>query len=81
MVREVGVHDDDEVARREFQAVDVGGAEAQFARARFQHDALGSVELLQLLGDLQGAVGRGVVDDDDFPVEVVLGEGAVKEPD
>ena len=36
MVREIRVHDDDEVARCELQAVDVGGAEAEFARARVE---------------------------------------------
>jgi hypothetical protein len=33
-MREVGVHDDDEVAGRELQAVDVGRAEAEFAGSR-----------------------------------------------
>lgn len=33
MVREVSVHDDDEIACGEFEAVDVGGAEAELAGA------------------------------------------------
>ncbi|KAI9148067.1 3-oxoacyl-(acyl carrier protein) reductase [Paramyrothecium foliicola] len=69
VVAEVGVHDDDEVARDELQAVDVGGAEAQLAGARLEDDVRG-VGLDELLGDLLGAVGGAVVDDDDFPVKV-----------
>lgn len=41
----------------------------------------GVVELLELLGDFEGAVGGGIVDDDDFVVEVVFGESAVEKPD
>ena len=70
MVREVGVHDDDEVARCELQAVHVGGAEAEFAGARFEDDAGGRVEFLELLGDGEGAVRGGIVDNDEFPVEL-----------
>lgn len=61
--------------------MDVCGTEAQFAGARTKDDMLGVVELLELLGDLEGSVGGGVVDDDDFVVEVVLCKGAVEEPD
>lgn len=79
MVREVGVHDDDEVAGGVFQAVHVGGAETEFAGARFQHDVCRGIDFLELLCDVEGAVGRGVVDDYDFVVEVagrVSGFGA-----
>jgi hypothetical protein len=69
-MREVGVHDDDEVARRELQAVHVGGAEAELACARADLDALGGVGFLELRGYFLCAVGRAVVDDDEFPVEV-----------
>lgn len=68
MMREVGVHDDDRIARCVFQAVHVRRAQAQLPRARFQDDAGGAVEVLQLLGDFEGAVRGGVVDDDDLPV-------------
>lgn len=73
MVAEVGVHDDDIVAGRELQAVDVGGAEAEFACARLQFDVLGADGGDELLCDFLGAVGRAVVDDDDFPIEVAGG--------
>lgn len=56
--------------------MDVGGAEAEFAGAGFEEDVGGAVEGLELLGDGEGAVGGGVVDDYYFPVEVaVVGEG------
>lgn len=70
MVREIGVHDDDEGARCGAQTVHVGGAETEFAGARAQEDVCGAVELAELLCDLEGPIGRGVVDDDDFVVEV-----------
>jgi len=73
VVGEVGVHDDDEVARRELQAVDVGGAEAEFAGACAQLDFGAAVGFLELFGDVLGAVWGAVVDDDDFPVEVAVG--------
>lgn len=73
MVAHVGVHDDDEVAPCEFQPVNVRGPQAEFARAGFEHDALGRVERLQLLRDGEGPVGGGIVYDDEFPVEVAGG--------
>ena len=78
MVREIGVHDDDIGAGGEGETVDVGGAEAEFAGAGFEDDVRGAVEFLELLGDCEGAVGGGVVDDDDFVVEGA-GAGAVSE--
>lgn len=74
-MREIGVHDDDEGAGCVGEAVDVGGAEAEFAGARFQHDVGGAVEFLELLGDGESAVGGGVVDNDDFVVEGAVGGG------
>ena len=73
VVGEVGVHDDDEGAGSELQAVDVGGAQAQLSGAGLEEDAVRGVEGLELSGDLLGAVWAGVVDDDDFPVQVAVG--------
>lgn len=70
MVRKVGVHDDDEVARGELQAVHVGRAEAELAAAGVQFDAVRAVGFDELFGDGLRAVGGAVVDDEDFPVEV-----------
>ena len=68
VVREVGVHDDDEVAGGELQAVHVGRAEAELAGARLEEDVwrVG----LELVGAGEGAVGGAVVDDYYFPVEL-----------
>jgi len=52
------------------QAVDVGGAETEFARARFQDDVVCAEGLLEGFGPREGAVGGCVVDDYDFPGEV-----------
>lgn len=73
MVREIRVHDDDEVARCELQAVHVGGAEPQFAGARADLDACWCVGFLELGRDFLRAVWGAVVDDDEFPVEVPVG--------
>ncbi len=70
MVGEVGVHDDDEGARGVLEAVDVGGAEAEFAGAGVEFYVLGAVGFDELFGDGLGAVGGAVVDDYDFPVEL-----------
>jgi len=70
VVREVGVHDDDEVAGRELQAVNVGGAEAELAGAGAELDLGAAVGFLELFRDVLGAIWGAVVNDDDFPVEV-----------
>ena len=72
MVAEVGVHDDDKSARGELQAVNVGGAEAELARARLEDDVR-RVGLYELVGDFLRAVGGSVVDDDELPVELAAG--------
>lgn len=69
VVAEVGIHDDDVVTFGELQAVDVGSAEAELAGARLE-DNVGCVCFDKLLGDILGAVGGAVVDDDEFPVNV-----------
>lgn len=69
VVAEVGVHDNDVVALGELEAVNVGGTESELACAGLQLH-MGSVELDELGGDILGAVGRTVVDDYEFPVDV-----------
>jgi hypothetical protein len=73
-VREVRVHDDHEVARRELQPVDVGRAEAELAGARLQEDVWG-VGFCELVCDDLGPVWGAVVDDYEFPVEVSVAGG------
>lgn len=76
-MREVGVHDDDIVARCELQAVDVGGSESELAGARADLDLGRCVGFLELSSDFLRAVGRAVVDDDEFPVKIASGERGV----
>lgn len=71
VVTEVGVHDDDEVARDKLEAVDVGRAEAELARPRLEDD-VGLVSLDELVRDYLRAVGRSIVDDDELPVEIAV---------
>ena len=68
MVREIGVHYYHVGSGGVFEAVDVGGAETEFAGAGFEDDARGGVEGLELLGYGEGAIGGAVVDDYEFPV-------------
>lgn len=70
MVGKVGVHDYYKGASCGAQAVDVGGAEAEFSGTGAEEDVFWGVEGLELGGDFEGAVRGGVVDDDDFVVEV-----------
>lgn len=69
VVGEVGVHNDDEVAGDELEAVDVGRSETELASAGLELD-VGRVDLDELLGDFLGSIGGAVVDDDEFPIEV-----------
>lgn len=70
MVTEIGVHDDHEVARCELETVDVGCSETEFASSGLEDDVVGAPYFLELFCNFLGAIGRSVVDDDDFPVEV-----------
>jgi hypothetical protein len=69
MVAEVGVHNDDKVARGELQAVYVGRAETQLAGSGLE-DNVGRVGFDKLVCDDLRAIGRAVVDDYEFPVEL-----------
>jgi hypothetical protein len=70
VVREVGIHEKDKVAGRELEAVAVGRAEAELPLARQDHDLGLAVDLLEILCDLQRAVGAVVLDDDNLEREV-----------
>lgn len=74
MVGEIGVHDNDKVARGELEAMDVGSSKTELAGARLEDDAVCAIDGDELLCDLLGAVGGAVVDDDYFPLELA-GEG------
>lgn len=80
MMAEIGVHDDDKIPPHEFQPVHVGGPEPQLSRSRFEDDAVGGVDGLELLGDVEGAVRGGIVNDDQLPVELTGSDETVSEP-
>lgn len=69
MVREIRIHDYDEVSSAKFQAMYVRSAESKFAGAWLEHD-MWAVGFGQLVGDDLCAVRRAVVDDDEFPVQL-----------
>lgn len=75
VVGEIGIHDDDEVARRELEPVDVCCAETKLACAGLEED-MRCVGFDELVGYDLGAIWAAVVDDDEFPVEVPA-QGAV----
>jgi hypothetical protein len=70
-VAEIGVHDNDEVARHKLQAVNVGSSETQLSGARLEDD-VGSVGLDELVGDFLCSVGGAVVDNDEFPIQLAI---------
>ena len=70
MVGEIGIHDNHKVASRELQAVDICRSESELSSARLQQDLVGAISLDELLSDVLSAVGRSVVDDDEFPIEI-----------
>lgn len=70
VVAEIGVHDDNEVAGAEFQAMDVSGSQAELACAGLEDDVFFAIELLELLRDLEGAVRGSVVNDNDLPIQI-----------
>ena len=72
VVAEIGVHDDDKVARTEVEAVDVSGAETELASARLEED-VGGVGFDKLVGDFLGAIGATVVDNDELPIKLAAG--------
>ena len=70
MVRQVGVHDDDEVPLGVLQSVDVGRAQAKFFLPGSEDYFIFAIDILALLGDLQRSVGTSVVDDNDLVVQL-----------
>lgn len=69
MVAEIGIHDDDKVATCKLQAVHVCGAQAELASTSLELDVR-VVDLNQLPSDILGAIGRAVVNNDKFPVNI-----------
>ena len=46
----------------------VCSSKAELTSARLEDDVFGAPDILELFGDLEGAVGGAVVDDDDLPI-------------
>lgn len=65
----VRIHDDDKVAGRVLHPVDVGSAQSQFRWTRLQNDPLLAVDLLQILGHVQSAIGTTIVNHNDLVVD------------
>ena len=76
-MREISVHEDDEVARAVCQPVDIGAAKTELARACMQLELV-AVDFLQLADDVLGAVRGVVIDDNNLKVDVLLFGGLEK---
>ena len=64
-----------------FEAVDVGGAQAEFSLARAKDYAIPTVDFLKFFGDRLRSIRAIVVDDDDFVVETAFFEALCDQPD
>lgn len=78
VVAEVGVHDDNKVARGIFQAVDVSCTQTKLALTGLKDDVFRAIEVLELLRDLEGAVRGSVVDDNNFPIQLSIIEKEIE---
>lgn len=72
MVGEIGVHDDHEVSGDELETMNVCGSKTELSSARTELDLVTSVDFDQLFCDILGAIGGGVVDDNELPCEVTF---------
>ena len=68
-MRQICVHDDDEIPLGVLQPVNVGRPEAEFLLPRPEDDGVVAVDLLQLLTHVESAVGGTVVDDYDLEID------------
>jgi len=73
VVRQVGVHQQNKVARRRLEPESIRSAQTELARPRPQKDAFCSVGPREPAYDVGGAVRGGVVDDDDLEVDGAVG--------
>lgn len=81
MVRHVGVHDEDEPPLAQPDAVDVRRAQTKLALAVQDLDLVAAKALSQPACDLEGVVGRAVLDDHDLVRQALLGEDLVQHGD
>merc|ERR1719180_110243 len=81
VVAQVGVHDDDVVARGVLDPMHIGCAQSKFLCSWSQYYPLNSVDLFKLLSRLQGPVWAAIVDHNDLKVKASFGEGLDEQPD
>lgn len=80
MMTQIGVHDDDPIARREFQARHVRASQSQFPLTGQDLDAVLGVPLvggLEQFVHLDRAIGVAILDDDDLACKPLILEGVV----
>lgn len=75
MVGEIGVHDDNKIPSHKLKPVNIRGSETELSGARFEDDAVGAVSSDKLFRDFLGSVGGAIVNNNEFPVELAVGEG------
>ena len=61
MVAQISVHDDNKLADRVLQAVDIRRSETEFLFSRTEHDFTWAVDVLKLLRNFQGSIWRSVI--------------------
>ena len=71
VMAEVGIHDYDVVPLRELESVNICGAEAELSSPCLQLH-MWRIGLDQLLCDILSSVGRAVIDDYEFPVDISM---------
>jgi hypothetical protein len=74
MMGEIGVHDDNKIPSHKLKPVNIRSSETELSGARFEDDAVGAVSSDKLFRDLLGSVGGAIVNNNEFPVELAVGE-------
>ena len=81
MMREICIHDDDEISLGVFEAVDIGRAQAQLLLSGTEHDFVFPINALKLVGNVQGAIRAPVVNHNDLVIQIVLVQVFDQQPD
>lgn len=67
---EIGIHEHNVIVLALVETVDVGGTETELAGAGSQNNLVGTVDPDEVLDAFLSAIGRGIVDNDDFHLDV-----------
>ncbi len=81
MVREISVHQNHEFTSAFTETIDVCGTETELSWTRMQLDFVLTVDALEFLDNVLGAIGGVVIDDNHFHVDFVLLGSFHQEPD